>query len=123
MGNSELPVILVVDDEPIICDLLTLFLRPEGYEVLTAGSVEQALNHIDSRQIDLILLDLRMPGDRDCEDLLFLLRDRGSEVPIIIVSGWVDDEAVAAHPDCVHGVLRKPVTRDALLAMVQQAMA
>ncbi|SVD58610.1 uncharacterized protein METZ01_LOCUS411464, partial [marine metagenome] len=34
-----------------------------------------------------------MPGQADGKDLLYLLRDRGDDIPIIIVSGWVDDDA------------------------------
>jgi DNA-binding response OmpR family regulator len=123
MSNGASATILVVDDEPQICELLARFLQPEGYAVLTAGSVDQALSVVDGRQVDLILLDLHMPGAHDGEELLFDLRDRGNDVPIIVVSGWVDDEATMVHPDCVHGVVKKPVKREALLAMVQQTLA
>lgn len=122
MSNDAATTILVVDDEPPICELLARYLQPEGYSVLIAGSVDQALNLLDGQRVDLILLDLHMPGAHDGEELLFDLRDRGSDVPIIVVSGWVDDEATLVHPDCVHGVVKKPVNREALLAMVRQTL-
>ena len=50
------------------------------------------------------LLDLHMLGPADGEDFLFLLRDRGDELPIIIVSGWVDKATTSNQPDCVDAV-------------------
>ncbi|MEE3263595.1 MAG: hypothetical protein VX290_12200, partial [Candidatus Latescibacterota bacterium] len=47
-----------------------------------------------------------MPGQADGKDLLYLLRDRGDDIPIVIVSGWVDDDATREQPDCVHAVLK-----------------
>ena len=48
-----------------------------------------------------------MPGQADGKDLLYLLRDRGDDIPNVIVSGWVDDDATREQPDCVHAVLKK----------------
>lgn len=63
-----------------------------------------------------------MPGPADGEDLLFLLRDRGDEVPIIIVSGWVDDEPTTNHPDCVHAVLTKPIEVAKFVGTIKQVL-
>jgi hypothetical protein len=51
------------------------------------------------------------------------LRDRGDEVPLIIVSGWVDDEATLNQPDCVHTVLKKPVRMEHLADTIRQVLA
>lgn len=123
MENPSSPTVLIVDDEEPIRTLLTRLLAQEGYDALTARDVQQALAALEERQVDLILLDLHMPGPYDGEELLFLLRDRGDEVPIVIVSGWVDDDAAVAHPECVHGILKKPIQKDSLLAMVRSALA
>ena len=72
--------------------------------------------------IDLVLLDLHMPGQADGKDLLYLLRDRGDDIPIVIVSGWVDDDATREQPDCVHAVLKKPVAVETLLSTVRQVL-
>ncbi|HET9854548.1 MAG TPA: response regulator [Methylomirabilota bacterium] len=56
------PKILVVDDEPIIAQLITDVLSGEGYDVDVASDGLIALEHIDRDAYDLILSDLRMPG-------------------------------------------------------------
>lgn len=123
MRDNQPSTILVVDDEEPICTLLTRILIREDYQVITANDVEQALGILSERSVDLILLDLHMPGPYAGEELLFLLRDRGDEVPIVIVSGWVDDEATQNHPDCVHAILKKPIHSDSLIATVRQVLA
>ena len=50
------------------------------------------------------------------------LRDQGDEIPIIVVSGWVDDETIANQPDCVHAVLKKPIQREHLLKTIDLAL-
>jgi CheY-like chemotaxis protein len=53
--------ILVVDDEPVIVDVLTRFLTREGYSVVTARNGREALEIVKRHQPDLILLDVTMP--------------------------------------------------------------
>jgi len=115
--------VLVVDDDEQVRTFLTKVLEREGYLVLPAGDAGKALDVLDRNEVDLVLLDLHMPGPADGEDLLFLLRDRGDDVPIIIVSGFVDDETTDHQPDCVHAVLKKPVRIEALVATVREVLA
>jgi DNA-binding response OmpR family regulator len=122
MPDSEIKI-LVVDDEESIRQLMLEVIQRQGYGSLEAADAGQALEILDRNEVDLVLLDLHMPGPADGEDLLFLLRDRGDEVPIIIVSGWVDDEATVHHPDCVHAVLKKPVRVDELAETMRQVLA
>ena len=82
--------------------LILKVIEQHGYAGLAAADAGQALEMLDQHDVDLVLLDLHMPGPTDGEDLLFLLRDRGDEVPIIIVSGWVDEATTSNQPDCVH---------------------
>ena len=77
-------VVLVVDDEPMLRNLLSRLLRMEGYEVLEAENGEVALALVDARQPDLVLLDVMMPA-RDGLDVLGDLR-RTSDVPVILIS-------------------------------------
>jgi len=123
MKEPSETTVLVVDDEEPIRVLLDRFLFQENYRVVTANNVEQALTILSEQTIDLILLDLHMPGPYDGEELLFLLRDRGDEIPIIVVSGWVDDEATINGPDCVHAVLKKPINHQQLMDTVRAALA
>ncbi|MEW6755285.1 MAG: response regulator [Candidatus Latescibacterota bacterium] len=122
MNQRRPATILVVDDEEPIREMLTRFLALDRYTVIGAATAEQALRVVGEQPVDLILLDLHMPGLYDGEQLLFLLRDRGNDVPIIVVSGWVDDEAMVNRPDCVYAVLKKPIASLVLLDTVRQAL-
>jgi DNA-binding response OmpR family regulator len=77
-------LVLVVDDEPMLRNLLSRLLRMEGYAVIEAEDGQAALALIDSRSPDLVLLDVMLPA-RDGLDVLGDLR-RTSEVPVILVS-------------------------------------
>ena len=61
--------ILVVDDEDHIRDYLTEELTDEGYEVLMATSAPEALKMIEKEELDLVVLDIRMPGMTGVEAL------------------------------------------------------
>jgi len=120
--TEETTRILVVDDEAPVRDLLAEVLSRAGYVAVPVADAGRALEVLDQDDIDLVLLDLNMPGPADGEDLLFLLRDRGDEVPIIIVSGYVDDDTASNHPDCVHAVIKKPIQIQHFLDTVKQVL-
>ena len=123
MTDMRTAKILVVEDEELVRSFLLEVLKREGYVGLAASDAGRALALLDEADIDLVLLDLHMPGPADGEDLLYLLRDRGDEVPIIIVSGWIEDEAAVEELECVHAVLRKPVRIGEFLDTVRQVLA
>lgn len=120
--DADAQTILVVEDEDPIRLLLTRILSAAGYATVEAQTGDEALAILGQRSVQLILLDLHMPGQVDGEELLFELRDRGDEVPIIVVSGWVDDETTVYHPDCVHAVLKKPIQKDHLVETIRLAL-
>jgi DNA-binding response OmpR family regulator len=76
--------VLVVDDEPMLRNLLSRLLRMEGYDVLEAGDGAAALDAVTAEAPDLVLLDVMMPT-RDGIDVLGDIRKQ-SEVPVILVS-------------------------------------
>lgn len=57
-----MPKILVIDDEPSIVNLVTAYLKPEGYEVYTASDGNAGLKAARAYKPDLIVLDLMLPG-------------------------------------------------------------
>lgn len=59
---SEKPLVLVVDDEPHICAVLSRILQAEGYSVITAEEGKTALELIEKEKPDVVLLDIVMPG-------------------------------------------------------------
>jgi DNA-binding response OmpR family regulator len=76
--------ILVVDDEPQICDVVELYLRREGYEVETAHDGETALKTVEHNPPDLIVLDVMMPKVNGLE-VTRLVHDR-FKIPIIMLT-------------------------------------
>ena len=85
---GKLPHVLIVDDEPRIRTLLGRYLAGEGFKVSDAGDGTRMRALLEHESIDLVLLDLMMPG----EDGLALARSirRCSEIPIIMLTGKSD---------------------------------
>ena len=83
------PRVLIVDDDPLIRDLLHAYLSQEGYEVHCAATAELAETFLASQSVDLVMLDIRLPG-KDGLTLTRELRVR-SEVGIILITGRNDE--------------------------------
>ncbi|MFT4412878.1 response regulator transcription factor [Fredinandcohnia humi] len=81
--------ILVVDDDKEIVDLISIYLRNEGFEVSKAYSGVEAMNTFMNKKIDLIILDIMMP-DMNGLEVCRVLRDKW-HVPIIMVSAKGED--------------------------------
>ena len=115
------PVILIVDDQPQNIELLEVYLVPQGYDVVKAANGEEALGKLFSNQIDVMLLDVMMPG-MDGFEVTRRVRsdDKNRLLPIIIVT------ALREREDRVKGIeagcddfLSKPVDKMELLARVR----
>lgn len=78
--------ILIVDDEENIRYSLRGGLEDEGHAVLLAGSGEEALQIVEKQDVDLVLLDIWMPG-KDGLEVLEELKNNGSTLPVIIMTG------------------------------------
>ncbi|TMQ05411.1 MAG: response regulator [Deltaproteobacteria bacterium] len=89
--------VLVVDDSPIVRDLLQELLSSVGLEVRVAGDGAAALQSLTENPVDLIVCDVEMPV-MDGFELLRRLRDRADHVPVVMVTtrGTVSDRAMAA---------------------------
>ena len=106
--------LLVIDDDPNICDLLKFYFENEGYEVKTANDGIEGLSYFKMYEPDLVLLDLMLPG-LSGEELLPLIKN----VPIIVVSAKA---AVQDKVDLLLGgaadYITKPFDTSELLARV-----
>ena len=83
--------ILIVDDESDVVFFISKVCQPEGYATITAGSGIEALKYIDElgEKIDLVLLDLRMPGMGGIE-VLKSIRKRHNKIPVIVLTALTD---------------------------------
>jgi DNA-binding NtrC family response regulator len=114
--------ILVVDDEKSVRDSLKMVLEFESYEVLFAENGHEALRHLTTASIDLILLDVKMAG-MDGLEVLQRVRQKRSELPVIMISGHGTIEtAVEATKLGAFDFLAKPLDRDKLLVTVRNAL-
>ncbi len=123
MDNNK-PVILVVDDQFQNVELLEAYLVPQGYAIVKAANGKEALEQLASHPIDLILLDVMMPG-MDGFEVARKVRQDGTHklLPIILVTALQDTE------DRVKGIeagcddfLSKPFDQDELLARVHSLL-
>lgn len=78
---------LVVDDDPALGDLLVTVLVEAGIAAVLVGTADDAERALASRPFDLVLLDRDLPGGRDGLSLLEKLRQDGSEVTVVIMTG------------------------------------
>jgi PAS domain S-box-containing protein len=118
------PVILVVDDQPQNIELLEAYLVPQGYEIVKAANGEEALVKLAGDQIDLILLDVMMPGMDGFEVTRRVRQDNTHRLlPIILVT------ALRGPKDRVKGIeagcddfISKPFDEMELLARVRSLL-
>ncbi|MEQ1787788.1 MAG: response regulator transcription factor, partial [Acidimicrobiales bacterium] len=82
---EQLPTVVVVEDDRAIADLLELYLRGAGYDVVLAGDAEAGRQAVAAHAPDLVLLDVGLPGEADGFELCRQLRQRGS-VPVILLT-------------------------------------
>ena len=85
--------ILIIDDEPEVCELLSDFLKMQGYEALTAVRSEDGLALVETEKPDLVLLDIMMP-QIDGLECLQRIRKLKPDTIVIMVSG-IKDEKIA----------------------------
>lgn len=120
---TENKVILVVDDTAINIDLLSGLLRPH-YKVKAAKSGEQALKILAKGGIELVLLDIIMPG-LDGYQTLEKIRTNPdiAATPVIFVSGNDDSGSVQAGEHEVQGFITKPIDAGMALALIAEQLA
>jgi two-component system phosphate regulon response regulator OmpR len=118
------PNVLIVDDDSIVHLLYGRYLAQAGYEVLTAKNGQEAMAVVSREPVQLIVMDIVMPGG----DGLSVLRElRSSEVglniPVIVVTANVEDYRAAMRESMNSGAARflpKPLRAARLLAEVNQ---
>jgi len=113
--------ILVVDDEPELCHLCKVILKSSGYEVVTKGDGQSALELFKKNPMsfDLVLTDYTMPGLTGIELAKALLAIR-PELPIILLTGFTKNFNKESAQEMGISYLLKPVNRADLLSCVNE---
>src|SRR5512144_2279498 len=113
--------ILIVDDEPSILNLVSAYLKPEGYEVYTASDGNAGLKAARAFKPDLIILDLMLPG-MDGIELLSILR-RESDVYVIMLTARTDEtDKIIGLSVGADDYVTKPFSPRELVARIKAAL-
>jgi DNA-binding NtrC family response regulator len=113
----------VIDDEPIIQEVLGQLLAAEGYDVEISSSGEEGLAKHAAQTFDLVLLDLLMPGMGGIEALQKILKIDPYATVIIITAFASIESAISAMKLGAYDYIQKPFKNDALLMTVSRALA
>ena len=120
-SKSKLNV-LIVDDEPRVREVLSLYLRCDGHAVATAASGREAVEKFRLQQFDLVILDRAMP-EMNGEQTARFIKQLNQNVPVIMLTGFgALIEVTGAQPQAVDVVLSKPVTLDALRRTIDKLL-
>ncbi|HOU50837.1 MAG: sigma-54-dependent Fis family transcriptional regulator [Smithella sp.] len=115
--------ILIVDDEQSICQSLKAILSDEGYQVLVAGSGEEAVKIVEEEMPQLVLLDVWLPG-MDGLDTLKAIKKINPQSLVIIMSGHGTIEtAVKATKLGAFDFIEKPLSLDKIIILVNNALS
>jgi two-component system response regulator MprA len=119
--HNKCGTILVVDDEPQIRESLRKVLRAEGHEVVLAANDAEARHEFNTHKIDLVLLDLSMPGDGGW-DTFGWLTAAVPTLPIVIITGRPNQSEFVFEAG-VSALIEKPFNLPFLLKTIVELLA
>jgi CheY-like chemotaxis protein len=122
--------ILVVDDDPMVCEAIEVCLQHQGFDVTVANGGEAGLRALETSAFDVMLVDIFMPHMRGFESIR-IFHERAPATPLIAMSGYAFAEMEPPSPDfhkMAHDLgathcLRKPFSPKALLAAIDECLA
>jgi DNA-binding NtrC family response regulator len=114
--------ILIVDDEEVLRDVLDAVLRREGFDVVSASSGEEALSLLDGEEIDLVILDIMLPGISGI-DTLRSMRISNPHLPVIVITAFSSiDGAIEAMKYGAYHYIPKPFKNEEVIITVNKAL-
>ena len=112
------PTLLLTEDDGNLAAVLSNFLKNHGFDVLVAGSSQEALETLRRKAIDLALFDIQLP-DFDGLTLLRHIREDGSELPVIVITGHINrDNHLNSFKNGADIFHPKPIDFDLLLSQI-----
>jgi len=114
--------ILVVDDEKNYLVVLSAFLSEEGYETLTADNAQDALEIVESTDLDLVLTDMKMPS-MDGIELLRRIKEKAPDLPVVMMTAYgTVEKAVEAMQLGAFNFIQKPFQNQTLKQVVDKGV-
>jgi CheY-like chemotaxis protein len=81
--------ILVVDDEPFVCDAVKMMLAFDGHDVVTANDAKEALETFDKDKFDLVITDFAMPGMKG-DELAAAIKAKSALQPVVMITAYAE---------------------------------
>ena len=81
--------ILVVDDEPFVCDAVKMMLAFDGHDVMTANDAKEALVVFENNKFDLVITDFAMPGMKG-DELAAAIKARSPKQPVVMITAYAE---------------------------------
>lgn len=110
--------VLLIDDNPDMCEVVTVLLEMEGFKVVVAGDSNSALDALSESPPDAILLDHNLPT-MSCEAFIPIVRALRPNIPIVLVSG-IDGLSERAKELDVDHSLSKPFDSERLVWLLKK---
>ena len=128
--GTNMPRILVVDDDPMVCMAIEIYLERHDFQVTIADGGEAGLRALEGTAYDLMIVDIFMPHMRGFESIR-IFHERAPTVPLIAMSGYAFANLNSPAPDFLRMALelgasrclRKPFTPVALLTVINECLA
>ena len=100
--------ILVVDDEPLVCDAVKMMLDFDGHVVETAGSAKAALVMLEKDKFDLVITDFEMPVMKG-DELAAVIKARDPKQPVVMITAYAEMLKAAGKPLAgIDAIISKP---------------
>jgi DNA-binding NtrC family response regulator len=114
--------ILIVDDEEVLQDVLTVLIRREGHSTTSASSGEAALEVLEREEIDLVLLDLMLPGISGLEALREIRGRYPDQVVVVITAYSSIESAIEAMREGAFHYIPKPFKNEEVLLTIRKGL-
>ncbi|HZS47799.1 MAG TPA: sigma-54 dependent transcriptional regulator [Blastocatellia bacterium] len=122
MSNQSVEI-LIVDDDPVTCDLLSEVFQQEGYSPTTARSGPEAISLTESQRFDIVLSDIRMQTKIDGLDVLKAIKQQNENTKVILMTAFGSLEtAIEAVRQGAFDYISKPFDLDAVTLAVRRAL-
>ena len=127
--RDDMARVLVVDDDPMVCMAIEVYLERHNFQVTIADGGEAGLRALESSSFDLMIVDIFMPHMRGFESIR-IFHERAPQIPLIAMSGYAFANINTPAPDFLRMALelgasrclRKPFTPVALLTVINECL-